>query len=134
MALPAHDRRGCLGLGVVAHYCKGEIATISGIYSVADTSCKMQAGLSEKKTCSDKETLTSDSCCKNEVVSFQEHHLKITEFASFYFFSPAILTTSLWNGFHALPIEIQEKGKLEYTFESNAPPLYKLYTQYVYYG
>ena len=82
-----------LGLGVIAHYCKGELAEISSFYSVAEDSCEMQADLSEKKSCCAKETLIPDSCCENEVISFEENQPKITEFVSFDFFSPAVLTS-----------------------------------------
>lgn len=123
-----------MGLGVIAHYCKGELAEISSFYSVAEDSCEMQADLSEKKSCYAKETLIPDSCCENEVISFEENQPKITEFVSFDLFSPAVLTSYAWQGFQIEAVSIQEKNKPEYAFESNAPPLYKLYTQYVFYG
>jgi hypothetical protein len=53
---------------------------------------KLQADLSEKKSCCAEETLIPDSCCKNEVISFEENQPKITEFVSFDFFSPAVIT------------------------------------------
>lgn len=123
-----------LGLGVIAHYCKGELAEISGLYSLVEDSCEMQADLSEKKSCCAEETLIPDSCCKNEVISFEENQPKITEFVSFDFFSPAVITAYVWQNFKLESVSIQEKNKPEYAFESNAPPLYKLYTQYVFYG
>jgi hypothetical protein len=88
----------------------------------------------KKKSCCAKETLIPDSCCENEVISFEENQPKITEFVSFDLFSPAVLTSYAWQGFQIEAVSIQEKNKPEYAFESNAPPLYKLYTQYVFYG
>lgn len=123
-----------MGLGVIAHYCKGELAEISGLYSVAEDSCEMQADLSEKKSCCADETVIPESCCKNEVISFEDNQPKVTEFISFELFSPAVLTAYTWQGFQTETVSIQEKNKPEYAFESNAPPLYKLYTQFVFYG
>ncbi len=115
-----------LGLAVNVLYCKGEIAEISDFYTVATEACEMPQTVVIKKSCCAKETLIPDSCCENEVISFEENQPKITEFISFDFFSPAVLTSYAWQGFQIESVSIQEKNKPEYAFESNAPPLYKL--------
>ena len=118
------------GLAFNVHYCKGEIASVTSVFSnedecemsfTADYCCNASI-VSHLKCCSDKEVTL-----KNQTEKFIEKNSKL-QFEPVYFpeHRPLIFTT----------IQVIEVGSENHAFycKSNAPPRYKLYCQYIFYA
>lgn len=116
-----------LGLALNVHYCHDEIASISiknelvELLNPIDISC-----------CSSSENC--GKCCSNEVVELEKNkEIFSQDFTSFKSF-PAVLTTTISMNFNLNFIGKVKKQVIENHCEANAPPLYKLYCQYIFYA
>lgn len=120
------------GMALSVHYCGGEIASVSSIYSI-DESCKMPVKEVEKPHCAeDKEN--HSKCCDDEIISLQDKSdtviVKIFSFNvdSFFFFEewePLVFLTDI--------VTILSQFSAYYC-DANAPPLFKLHCQYTLYA
>lgn len=113
-----------LGLAMKVHFCGDEIASISvnanaGDISAEDSCC----GANEKYS----------QCCKDKVVYIE----KKTDQALLYAASDnvvAILLFSFWNCPEwFFPNLGQVFPQIRYVFHGNGPPLFKLYSSYIFY-
>ncbi|HAH54434.1 MAG TPA: hypothetical protein DCM02_03890 [Flavobacterium sp.] len=121
------------GFAVGVHYCGGNVASVKPVFwKTAETLNKEEKGCCPPKV----STITNkkESCCKNKVVHFQKKSGKIT--LNSISFQPDFIF--LFEEFN--PILFSEFSKLEncritsYYCDSNAPPLFKLYHQYIFYA
>jgi hypothetical protein len=122
-----------VGFAIDVHYCGGEVASIKPIYwkntesfnSVKDNCCGSKATSNVQK---------KDSCCKDKVVHFQKKSENIT-LNSIFFLPNFVFLVEEWN-----PIIFSKISKFEgsritsYYCDANAPPLFKLYHQYIFYA
>ncbi len=115
-----------VGLAFNVHYCGGEISSVS--LNTTLPSVQSEKGCCEKKVVSKK-----DSCCKDKKIVLKEKaDDKIVKSFSFQFdyvflvpiYQPAVFT--------ALP-SFKNNLSPAYYCDANAPPLYKLYSQYLLY-
>ncbi len=112
------------GLAMNVHYCGGEIASvslsaISGAENAEDSCC----GIFEQKA----------HCCKDKVLNFNKKTDQATVFA-FNIGSAYYLTTKEWESFFLPSFPFNEREvSSEYSFQTNGPPLFKLYSQYIFY-
>jgi hypothetical protein len=114
-----------VGLAFNAHYCGGELASISLNSPLIS--------LKSEKGCCEKVVSTKDSCCKDKKIVIQ----KKTENGVFKSFSfqldcTFILPETPTFGYTASPV-FQKKEALSYYCDAHAPPLFKLYSQYLLY-
>ena len=115
-----------VGMAFNVHYCGGEIASIS-VNRIA-------APQQLEKSCCEKIVAKKESCCKDKVVTFQKKSddttLKVFSFVSPYYF--------LVKEAQAIAFSSIENCKIirvtSYFCEANAPPLFKLYNQYIFYA
>lgn len=119
-----------LGLAVNIHYCSNEIEKIelgyaSSVYCAGETP--------EQSCCGEKEQTQKKDCCKDEIIkqktdvvvkTFPVQLLSYYVAPAIYKFQPLVLTE----------IALPKKIETAFFFESNAPPLYKLYQQYLLYA
>ncbi len=121
------------GFAIDVHYCGGNVASVKPIFwKTSETLGK------EEKGCCPPKVSTSvnkkDSCCKNKVVHFQKKLGEVT-LNSITFQSDFVYLIEEWN-----PIIFTEFSNLEdnrigsYYCDANAPPLFKLYHQYIFYA
>jgi hypothetical protein len=123
-----------IGFAVDLHYCRGEVASVKPIYwknteslnSVNDNCCGPKVIYNVQK---------KDSCCKDKVVHFQKKSENGT-LNSLSFNPDFICLLKEWN-----PIIFPEISKFEgnpitayYYCDANAPPLFKLYHQFLFYA
>ncbi|OXA79883.1 hypothetical protein SAMN05444397_106103 [Flavobacterium aquidurense] len=113
-----------IGFAFDVHYCGGEIASVSLNTSVAATPEKSCCGSTEKKS----------SCCKDKVV----HIEKKSDDATFkiFFFQiafPAVIQEYKPIAFLSVP-NFKSNQITSYYSDANAPPLFKLYNQYIFYS
>lgn len=112
------------GFAFDVHYCGGKIASVSLNTSVSATPEKKCCGASEKKS----------SCCKDKVVHFE----KKTDHATIkvFFFQldfPAVIQEFKPIAFLSVP-NFKSNQIISYYSDANAPPLFKLYNQYIFYS
>ena len=114
-----------VGLAFNVHYCGGEIASVS-----VNRIAPQQIG----KSCCAVKVEKEDSCCKDKVVNFQKKSdntiLKVFSFASPYYF----LIKESQIVFFSSKKNLKQTSVASYFCEANAPPLFKLYSQYIFYA
>ncbi|AWK04087.1 hypothetical protein HYN56_07525 [Flavobacterium crocinum] len=113
-----------IGFALDVHYCGGKIASIS-----LNTTSKPVV---EKKCCGSKEK--KNSCCKDKHVQIEKKSDNATlKFFFFQFDFPAVQQDYKPLVFLELP-GFKKKEALSYYADANAPPLFKLYHQYIFYS
>jgi hypothetical protein len=121
------------GFAIGVHYCGGTVASVKPIFWKNSETLNKE----EKGCCPPKVSTTvskKDNCCKNKVVHFQKKSGKVT-LNSITFQPDFIFLFEEWN-----PIIISKSANFErsqiifYYCDANAPPLFKLYHQYIFYA
>lgn len=115
-----------LGLAFNVHYCGDEVASISlKTVTMPQNSIDECCGIAEQKT----------QCCNDKVVQFQEKSDNlILKAVSFSPYINAVLNSE-WSPIVSLEVlNFENKSILSYSFEANAPPFFKLYSQYIFYA
>lgn len=114
-----------VGFAFNVHYCGGKISSVS-VGSEAST-------VQDKKDCCSKSKVKKTSCCKDKKIVFQKKTTeKIVKTFSFQLDTPFLLPVYQSFVFNAVP-SFKNKSSLSYYCDANAPPLYKLYSQYLLY-
>ncbi|HEX8268937.1 MAG TPA: hypothetical protein VF581_03515 [Flavobacterium sp.] len=121
-----------LGLAFNVHYCGDEIASASFVYNTSEI-CAKPVEPAEKACCAEA-AKDHKSCCKDETVKLQDESDTIV-----------IKTMALDIVVPAMPIEwkpvvaiLQDqpvfKSLFTYYCDAHSPPLFKLYSQYIFYA
>jgi len=114
-----------LGLAFNVHYCGDEVASVSLKMATITPNLEDECcGIMEQKT----------QCCNDKVVQFQEKSdnliLKIISFHS-----EALFQIEEWNPFiFAASPNFKSTPITSYSCDANAPPFFKLYSQYIFYA
>lgn len=115
-----------VGLAFNVHYCGDKIAsvTLKSNFTAANSE-KNCCGINEKK----------DSCCKNKVVHFQKKSASfIVKAFSFQVDNPWVAVQDWSPILFSSNINFRSNKITSYFCDANAPPLFKLYSQYVFYA
>lgn len=113
-----------IGFSFDVHYCGGQIASVSLNTSVSAAPEKKCCGMSEKKS----------SCCKDKVVHLEKKSDDATlKFFFFQFAFPAVIQEFKPIAFLSIP-NFKSNQIISYYSDANAPPLFKLYHQYIFYS
>ncbi len=115
-----------VGLAFNVHYCGGKVASVS---------LKTQeVSVSSEKGCCGKIVAKKNSCCKDKVFKFEKKAEIITLKA--FSFEPYIsFAIKEWQPINTLLItNFKRNQMISYYCDANAPPLFKLYSQYIYYA
>ena len=113
-----------IGFAFDVHYCGGKIASVSLNTTASVSPEKKCCGASEKKS----------SCCKDKVVHFEKKSDDAT--IKIFFFQiafPAVIQEFKPIAFLSIPI-FKSNQIISYYSDANAPPLYQLYQQYIFYA
>ncbi|MBF4466695.1 hypothetical protein [Flavobacterium sp. LC2016-12] len=113
-----------IGFAFDVHYCGGEIASVSLNTSAAAAPEKSCCGSAEKKS----------SCCKDKVVHIEKKSDNAT-FKIFFFqiAFQAVIQEYQPAAFLSIP-NFKSNQIISYYSDANAPPLFKLYNQYIFYS
>jgi hypothetical protein len=118
-----------LGLAVNVHYCHDRIASISLAYQEKGACVKDKQ---EKKCCAAKKQ--EKKCCSNSVVKAEKKSDNILV-QSLHLDLPAFILPAVQIPVFFEPKEVITQQEWLYFYcDSNAPPLYKLYCQYLLYA
>ncbi|MBA5793352.1 hypothetical protein H1R17_02825 [Flavobacterium sp. xlx-214] len=120
-----------IGLAVNIHYCGNAIEKIEIGYA---SSIQCEEESHEKACCNEKKETTEDACCKDEIIKQKTDDVvvkvfQVQQFSSFisptiYKLQPLVISS----------VKLPKKLDVAFYCESNAPPLYKLYNQYLLYA
>lgn len=118
------------GLAFNVHYCGDTIASVSSVFNTEEP-CEMKMVQKEKACCA----ISSDShdgCCSDETIQadFDDVVIKQLHFDLDY----VSVLPNLEFTFYILNEELIDNQILDYYCDANAPPLYQLYSQYVFYA
>lgn len=119
-----------IGLAVNVHYCGGQIAGISTAYNVANISG--DDFKSEEKACCIPKP-GERGCCDNKVLKVEKKSDVVVKTFSFQVDAPFVID-------HWKPVVFAEARAIthpqttSYYCDAHAPPLYKLYSQYIFYA
>lgn len=114
-----------IGLAFNVHYCNDAIASISLRSQFQNTSAEKNCcGIFEKKS----------SCCKDKVFHFQKKSENVS-FDSLTFSPDFTFTLDDWNPFvFSENVIFKSENNCTYYCDANAPPLFKLYHQFIFYA
>lgn len=122
-----------LGFALDVHYCGGEIASIKLVFwknfesknTLGESCCLLQSSNFIQE---------NGSCCKDKVVNF-EKKLENLIVNSISFQSDFNFLSEEWNPIIYSEFPNFERNKItSYYCDANAPPLFKLYHQYIFYA
>ncbi len=113
-----------MGLAMNVHYCGDEIASVS-------LNTNLNSSATEESCCGSVEE--QSHCCSDKVVHFEKKTDQATVF-TFQLDSVDVFVYNTWQPIVFSPFSVNEFNRSsEYSFQSNAPPLFKLYSQYIFY-
>ena len=114
-----------VGLAFNVHYCGGQLASVS-LNSTLPT-------LQSEKGCCEKKITQKDHCCKDKkIVVEKKIDNGIVKSFSFQFDYAFIIPQSHFVVFNTTD-NFKNNPTLSYYCDANAPPLFKLYSQYLLY-
>lgn len=120
-----------MGMALNVHFCEGKLASISTAYNVEET-CEAPK-TSDKKCCAEKEVNHKKCCSDKELDLKKKTEEVVIKTFSFQIDIPCLVEDWKPIVFETLPTSIQQT-KIEYCCDANAPPLFKLYSQYIFYA
>ena len=121
------------GFAVGVHYCGGNLASVKPVFwKTSEALNKEENGCCPPKVST---IITKkESCCKNKVVHFQKKSGKVT-LNSIAFQPDFVFLFEEWNPIAFAEFSNFENGRIAtYYCYANAPPLFKLYHQYIFYA
>lgn len=122
-----------MGFAFNVHFCGGEISSISASYKV-DGACKMpKKATSEKKCCAEK-AKEDKKCCSDKKVDLKKKSEEVV-FKTFSFQAELPFIVNDWKPivFENQPLSVKQ-NTIDYCCDANAPPLFKLYSQFIFYA
>lgn len=118
------------GLAFNVHYCGDTIASVSSVFSNEEP-CEMEIHPEEKACCATSSD-SHDGCCSDETIQadFDEVVIKQLQFDFDYI---SVLPTVEFS-FYTNRVGFVNEQLFDYYCDANAPPLYQLYSQFVFYA
>lgn len=122
-----------MGMAFNVHFCSGNISSISINYKV-DESCAMPKKATPTKKCCAEKAKENKKCCSDKKVE-QKKKSDPVVVKTFSFNAELPFVINDWNPiiFENQPI-VAKQNTIEYCCDANAPPLFKLYSQYIFYA
>ena len=122
-----------MGFALNVHYCHGEVSSVSLAYK-ADAPCGANEKKETKKSCcAAKEN--SKKCCKNNLVKLKNDKADNIIVKSLQLDLSAFYTVEDWKPVTFTTEEpILTAQNPSFYCEAHAPPLFKLYCQYIFYA
>lgn len=113
-----------VGMAFNVHYCAGEIASVS---------LESQQQIKEKGCC-EKIVSKKDSCCKDKVFHFEKKSDNAIVKVFFFELNAPFLIQEWQPVVFSLTANFKITPVATYYCDANAPPLFKLYSQYIFYA
>lgn len=119
------------GLAFNVHYCGGEIAGISSGYSI-DKASADDNPMADRACCIAK-AKENKSCCDNKTIKSEKKSDVVVKTFSFHIDAPFVANS--WKPLVFVPAsQTVAPQTAAYYCDAHAPPLYQLYSQYIFYA
>ena len=119
-----------VGMAFNVHYCGDAIASVSSVFNTEEP-CVMDVHPEEKSCCS-ASSENHDGCCSDETIQADFDDVVIKQ-VHFDFDYVSVLPTVEFS-FYTNRVEQINEQLFDYYCDANAPPLYQLYSQFVFYA
>lgn len=124
-----------MGMAVNVHYCGGDISSVSFAYKQAEA-CGSKHNEASETCCGTIAKTDDDGCCENDLVKLHdENTTKDATVKSLQLDLGAFYMISEWK---SLPLSKQPPlltaDTPSFYCDNHAPPLFKLYCQYIFYA
>lgn len=122
-----------VGLAFNVHYCEGKLSGISFNYKIEEP-CVEEIPTNIKACCAVENS--HDSCCSNDKVEIKKTTSENILVKNFQLDLASFIPVQEFGFFHAILLKeiIVTEENPSFYCETNAPPLYKLYSQYIFYA
>jgi len=122
-----------VGLAFNVHYCEGKISGVSFNYKIEEP-CIEEKAASITSCCAVENT--HDSCCSNDKVEIKKTTSENILVKNFQLDLATFIPVQEYRFFNftAAKEVVLIKENPSFYCETNAPPLYKLYSQYIFYA
>ena len=122
-----------IGLAFNVHFCEGKIASISSVYNIEKISDAPKKNVVDEECCAENEK-DHRQCCKDKVVDLEDKSPDtIIKTFSFQIDIPFLVEDWKPILFKQI-VSLKRAEKIVYYCDANAPPLFKLYNQYIFYA
>lgn len=121
------------GLAFNVHYCEGKIASISSVYTIEEPCDAPEKTATDKNCCAEK-SKDHKQCCEDKIVDLEDKSPDtIIKTFSFQINVPFLVQDWKLPVFNEI-VASKQIEKVVYYCDANAPPLFKLYNQYIFYA
>jgi hypothetical protein len=122
-----------IGLAFTIHYCEGKIASIASVFNTEEL-CETQSQSTTSSCCTKAIQTNHKACCKDKVVHLDDNSDEVIV-KTFSFQSAIPMVIPSWNSFVFKAIALRKDTSVYFYFcDANAPPLFKLYSQFIFYA
>lgn len=118
------------GLAFNVHYCGDTIASVSSVFNTKEP-CETD-NHPEEKACCAVSAENHDGCCSDQTVQADLDEVIIKQLYFDFDYVSVLPTCDVL--FFTNSVESVKEQLFDYYCDANAPPLYKLYSQYVFYA
>lgn len=121
-----------MGFAINVHYCHDEVSSVSIAYKLEEA-CSHEGD--SKSCCASAAKDDHKPCCKNDLVELQDDKADNIIVKSLQLDLVAFCPAEEWEPamfYAAAPLSVQQDPS--FYCEANAPPLFKLYCQYIFYA
>lgn len=124
-----------MGMALNVHYCGGAISSVSFAYKQAEA-CGSKHNEASEACCVTITKSDGDGCCENDLVKLHdENTTKDVIVKSLQLDLGAFYMVSEWKSLAvAVPSPLVTTESPSFYCDSHAPPLFKLYCQYIFYA
>ena len=122
-----------MGMAFNVHFCSGTISSVSLNYKLDERCAVPEKNNPVKKCCVEKAKEHKKCCSDKKIENKKKSEQVVVKTFSFNADLPFVIND--WNPmvFENLAISIKQTP-IEYCCDANAPPLFKLYSQYIFYA
>lgn len=122
-----------MGFAINVHYCHNEVSSVSLAYKI-DEPCN-DHHKQEAKSCCAKASESHKKCCKNDLVKLQDEKADNIIVKSLQLELSAFYTVEEWKPAPLYAdVAVFTQDTPSFYCEAHAPPLFKLYCQYIFYA
>lgn len=122
-----------VGLAFNVHFCGGEVSSISTAYKISESCTMPEKAAPEKKCCAEK-AKEGKKCCSDKKVDLKKKSEEVVV-KTFSFHASLPFVVQDWKPLvFENPTQSLKQDRIGYCCNANAPPLFKLYSQYIFYA
>lgn len=122
-----------MGFAFNVHFCGGKVSSISAAYKTSEVCALPKRETTEKKCCA-KKAEEGKKCCSDKKVELKKKSEQVVVKTFSFHSGPAVIFQDWKPEVFGKPLQAPKQENIEYYCDANAPPLFKLYSQYIFYA